>query len=161
MGIKTWVCALCSQDFTRKYSAERHSRDLHHGQGKIVRILDYVIGRIAREYYPADPLMYRSNSKRRDSSVPHSDAKAFSFPFVSIAHNSSQSHHEDKPPLQNEEYRVNHQPHIKSSSSAANSSNRLTSNFEEIRRLSGTLSSSNRRRYAQESISDGYEQWRK
>ncbi|MGA7368978.1 MAG: hypothetical protein WBX01_07610 [Nitrososphaeraceae archaeon] len=93
VGSKTWVCALCSQDFTRKYSAIRHSRDLHHGQGTILRMIDYVIGRIAGEYSPANPLAYRSEYKQQASISTSFDDKAFSFPVdanVSVAHDSSQ-----------------------------------------------------------------------
>lgn len=90
MGSKTWVCVLCSQDFTRKYSASRHSRDLHRGTGKIVRMIDYVIGRIAGEYKPGNPLTHRSGYMKHDSTFPHSNAKGFNFPSASIAHDSSQ-----------------------------------------------------------------------
>jgi hypothetical protein len=93
MDSKTYVCALCSQDFTRKYSAHRHNRDLHHGQGTIVRMIDYVIGRIAGKYNPANPLAYRSRYKQQASPSTRFEEKVFSSPMntkVSIAHNSSQ-----------------------------------------------------------------------
>ena len=90
MGSKIWVCAVCSQDFTRKSSAYRHTRDLHHGTGEIVRMIDYVIGRIAGEYKPGNPLTHRSGYMKHDSTFPHSDAKGFNFPSASIAHDSSQ-----------------------------------------------------------------------
>jgi hypothetical protein len=89
MSNKILVCALCSQDFTRRYSADRHNQNLHHGQGKIVRMLDYVIGRIAGEYNAANPLAYRSNYKQRASPSTRSDAKVFSFHSSSLAHDSS------------------------------------------------------------------------
>jgi hypothetical protein len=90
MGSKTWVCALCSQDFTRKYSASRHSRDLHRGTGKIVRMIDYVIGRVAGEYKPGNPLTHRSKYMKHDSTYTYSNAKGFNFPSASVAHDSSQ-----------------------------------------------------------------------
>jgi hypothetical protein len=93
MSSKTWVCALCSQDFTRKYSAYRHSRDLHQGRGKIVRMIDYVIGRIAGKYNPGNPLSYRSRYKQTPPTFARSDSKAFTFPLdakASTAHDSSQ-----------------------------------------------------------------------
>lgn len=65
MGTKILVCVLCSQDFTRGYSANRHNQNLHHGQAKIVRMIDYVIGRIAGEYNPENPLAYRSSYKQQ------------------------------------------------------------------------------------------------
>lgn len=93
MGSKTYVCALCSQDFTRKYSARLHNMDLHHGQGKIVRMIDYVIGRIAGKYKPANPLAYRSRYKQQASAPTRFNGKVFSSPMdtkVSIAHDSFQ-----------------------------------------------------------------------
>jgi hypothetical protein len=90
VGSKIVVCALCSQDFTRRYSANRHNQNLHHGQGKIVRMIDYVIGRIAGEYKSANPLAYRSRYSQQAYSSALSDAKAFRFPSTFIAHDSSQ-----------------------------------------------------------------------
>lgn len=89
MGNKILVCALCSQDFTRRYSADRHNQNLHHGQGEIVRMIDYVIGRIAGEYNAANPLAYRTSYEQRASPSAGSGAKAFSFHSSSIAHDSS------------------------------------------------------------------------
>ena len=81
---KILVCALCSQDFTRRYSADRHNQNLHHGQGKIVRMIDYVIGRIAGEYNAANPLAYRSSYKQQASPSTRYNAK------VTVAHDTSQ-----------------------------------------------------------------------
>jgi hypothetical protein len=89
MGSKIWFCALCSEGFTRKYSANRHNQNLHEGQGKIVRMIDYIIGRLASKYSPGDPLTYRSVCK---ASSARSNFKAFNFPLsskTSIAHDSS------------------------------------------------------------------------
>jgi hypothetical protein len=93
MGSKIWFCALCSEGFTRRYSANRHNQNLHQDQGKIVRTIDYIIGRLANKYSPGDPLTYRARYKQIDSSITRSDVKAFSFPLeskLSIAHGSSQ-----------------------------------------------------------------------
>jgi hypothetical protein len=97
MRNKNFVCVLCSQDFTRKYSADRHNENLHHGRGKIVRTIDYVIGRIAGEYHAANPLTYRSSYKQRVSPSTNSDPKSFSFPSSSIAHGSSQGNSSSAP----------------------------------------------------------------
>ena len=43
MRSKAWICANCSKDFTRRFSAQRHVRVVHRGMGKIVRTLDYII----------------------------------------------------------------------------------------------------------------------
>lgn len=80
MSHKNYVCATCGQDFTRKYTANRHNLTLHQGQGKTVRTLDYVIGRIKGEYAPADPLSYR---RRYSVSVSPNN-----FPFGTVVHDS-------------------------------------------------------------------------
>ena len=131
MGNKTWVCSLCSQDFTRKYSAYRHSRDLHHGQGKILRVIDYMIGRIAGEYSPGNPLMYRSRYKQHNST---SNSNTKSFPFASIAHDSSQRGFSNTP-SQNEGYVPNRQANINLVQPSSDSNNGFTSKLDEIRKL--------------------------
>jgi hypothetical protein len=59
MGRITWVCATCAQHFTRGYSAGRHNSNLHEGKGIIVRLLDYIVGRISGQFLPNDPLAWR------------------------------------------------------------------------------------------------------
>jgi hypothetical protein len=54
MGIITWVCATCGEHFTRKYSATRHNNNLHAGNGLIVTLLDYIVGRASGQYLPSD-----------------------------------------------------------------------------------------------------------
>jgi hypothetical protein len=60
MTNRKWVCAKRSQWFTRRYSADRHIRNLHSGLAKRVRLLDYIIGRISGEYPQADPSLYKN-----------------------------------------------------------------------------------------------------
>ena len=55
MGRITWVCATCPEHFTRKYSASRHNDNLHSGNGLIVTLLDYIVGRVSGQYLPSDP----------------------------------------------------------------------------------------------------------
>ena len=55
MGRITWVCATCAEHFTRKYSASRHNNNLHSGNGLIVTLLDYIVGRASQQYLPSDP----------------------------------------------------------------------------------------------------------
>jgi hypothetical protein len=64
MSKKIWICATCSEGFTRSYSADRHIRNLHSGLAKKVRLIDYMAGRASGEYFPADPSIYRANKKR-------------------------------------------------------------------------------------------------
>jgi hypothetical protein len=112
MGSKIWFCALCSEGFTRKYSANRHDQNLHRGQGKIVRMIDYIIGRLAGNYNPGNPLTYRSRYKQMDSSLARSDSKAFSFPLdskISIAHDSFQRNSSSDLPPHSKEHALDQQ----------------------------------------------------
>jgi hypothetical protein len=45
MGRISWAGASFAQHFTRRFTANRHNRNLHDGNGIIVRILDYIVGR--------------------------------------------------------------------------------------------------------------------
>ena len=89
MGNKSWVCTLCSQDFTRKYSGYRHNRDLHHNEAKIVRMMDYLVGRLAGEYHQGDPFTYRSRDKQRNLTISLSNTRAHKPLTTSIAHDNS------------------------------------------------------------------------
>lgn len=61
MRYPLYVCATCSQGFTRKSSANRHNLNIHSRKGHIVRFLDYIVGRIDGLYATADPLSFRKN----------------------------------------------------------------------------------------------------
>lgn len=87
MGKKNYVCVACGQDFTRRYSANRHNRHLHQEGSQIVRILEYIIGRTTGEYSPADPALFRR--KRRERTTTDSRTR---FPFANVAHDSENSH---------------------------------------------------------------------
>ena len=139
MNSKTWVCAVCSQDFTRKYSAHRHSRDLHHGQGIIVRMIDYVIGRISGEYKPGNPLAYRSGYKQQDSVVARSDAdaKASTFPFASVAHDSLKATYQSLPLIRKSMLQADNPILIRFSRQPL--SRGISSKINEIEELSRTL----------------------
>ncbi|HEX6028014.1 MAG TPA: hypothetical protein VFY64_03135 [Nitrososphaeraceae archaeon] len=47
-----YVCATCGEDFTRRYSANRHNNRFHFGNGIFVRTLEYIIGRINGQFLP-------------------------------------------------------------------------------------------------------------
>src|SRR5215212_8893655 len=47
-----YVCATCGQHFTRRCSANRHNNHFHFGNGIIVRLLEYIIGRINGQFLP-------------------------------------------------------------------------------------------------------------
>jgi hypothetical protein len=63
MGRLTYVCATCSEHFTRKYSATRHNLTLHNGRGEIVRLLEYLAGTLSGRYMPSHPSWYRRTQK--------------------------------------------------------------------------------------------------
>lgn len=98
MSFKNYVCVICGQDFTRKYSAYRHSRHLHQEGGKIVRTLEYITGRIAGKYFPADPVLFRRKRRELTANVGSSD-----FPFVNVAHDNNRSQRSSKL-IQQKEY---------------------------------------------------------
>jgi hypothetical protein len=50
MGRPTYVCATCSEHFTRRYSATRHNLTIHDNRGEIVPLLEYIIGRKIGRY---------------------------------------------------------------------------------------------------------------
>jgi hypothetical protein len=52
MSKVNYVCATCGQDFTRRCSANRHNNHFHFGDGIIVRLLEYIIGRINGQFPP-------------------------------------------------------------------------------------------------------------
>jgi len=58
----TYVCATCSQGFTRKSSAKRHNGKIHFGMGVIVPFFDYIVGRVEGKYVASNPLLFRKNN---------------------------------------------------------------------------------------------------
>jgi hypothetical protein len=59
LAAPNFVCTICSQTFTRKWRGKVHNKNIHSGQGKTVRYIDYIIGRRFGEYLPSDPALYR------------------------------------------------------------------------------------------------------
>jgi hypothetical protein len=65
MGRAMYVCTVCSEHFTRKYSAKRHIITVHpNNGGKIVTLVHYVVGLKSGLYQPSHPFWYRRNGKR-------------------------------------------------------------------------------------------------
>ncbi|MGC2684689.1 MAG: hypothetical protein WA323_22745 [Candidatus Nitrosopolaris sp.] len=62
MGRPSYVCTICSEYFTRKYSAKRHNQNLHNGAAEIVRLIDYLAGRSSGQYTPNNPFWYKHNN---------------------------------------------------------------------------------------------------
>ncbi|MGB6533088.1 MAG: hypothetical protein WBF33_33775 [Candidatus Nitrosopolaris sp.] len=62
MGRPSYVCTICSEYFTRKYSAKRHNQNLHNSMGEIVILIDYLAGRSSGQYTPNNPFWYKRNN---------------------------------------------------------------------------------------------------
>jgi hypothetical protein len=62
-----YVCATCSEHFTRRYSATRHNLTIHNGIGEIVTYIEYLVGRNSGRYRPSHPSLYRK--RRREKSI--------------------------------------------------------------------------------------------
>ena len=143
MGSKIWFCALCSEGFTRKYSANRHNQNLHQGQGKIVRMIDYIIGRLASKFNPGDPLTYRSRYKKIDLSFARSDIKAFSFPLdsnISVAHDISQRDSSGALPPHSKEHALDQQQQQQPNSpSITTTSSGVTTKFDKFKEMARAL----------------------
>lgn len=69
-----YVCTTCTQDFTRKASAARHNWNLHRGLGKIVRLLDYLVGTGTGRYRPPDPSLHPRNGRKKTHSYYQFDS---------------------------------------------------------------------------------------
>ena len=69
MGRPTYVCATCSEHFTRKYSAKRHNFNIHAGRSEIVPFIEYMVGRSSGRYLASHPSWYR---KQRQLQANHS-----------------------------------------------------------------------------------------
>ena len=82
-----YVCTVCSETFTRKPSAKRHSDNNHAGTAPFVKFIDYIIGRIEGRYQPSDPLLYRHRRKDKKSQ----NNGSFSLENYSKASNKSAS----------------------------------------------------------------------
>lgn len=106
MTFKNYVCTICAQEFTRKYSALRHNRTLHQGRANIVRVLEYIVGRIRGEYSLADPMLFRKNRWRS----PYGNLS--NFPFVSVAHDKPGSPVREN--MQSNEYKMKQNSHDES-----------------------------------------------
>jgi hypothetical protein len=71
MGRPTYVCATCSEHFTRKYSAKRHNFNLHSGRSEIVPYIEYMVGRSSGRYLASHPSWYRKQKGSQwNSSYP-------------------------------------------------------------------------------------------
>lgn len=80
MGRPNYVCTVCSEYFTRKYSGKRHNNNLHNGAAEIVRLIDYLAGRSSGQYMPDNPFWYkRSNPYHNIGSATVADTLGDTF----------------------------------------------------------------------------------
>ena len=92
MRSKAWVCANCSKDFTRRFSAQRHVRVVHRGMGKTVRTLDYIIGRTVCEYPQIDPSAYKINNRQQNFRATDLASNIENFSLGSVVHSIPRSY---------------------------------------------------------------------
>src|SRR5215472_9681047 len=59
MSRANYVCTVCSEHFTRKYSAYRHNSNLHGGRSEIVPYIEYMAGRSSGRYLASHPSWHR------------------------------------------------------------------------------------------------------
>jgi hypothetical protein len=59
MGRPNYVCTMCSEYFTRKFSAKRHNNNIHDGSAVIVPYIEYMAGRSSGTYQASHPSWYR------------------------------------------------------------------------------------------------------
>ncbi|HYA82025.1 MAG TPA: hypothetical protein VEH06_01060 [Candidatus Bathyarchaeia archaeon] len=66
MGRPSYVCTICSEHFTRRYSGERHNNNLHNGAAEIVRLIDYLASRSSGHYTANNPFWFKRNKPLHD-----------------------------------------------------------------------------------------------
>jgi hypothetical protein len=71
MSRPSYVCATCSEHFTRKYSANRHNSNIHGGRSEIVPYIEYMVGRSSGQYLASHPSWFRKQKGSQwDRSYP-------------------------------------------------------------------------------------------
>jgi hypothetical protein len=105
MGRITWVCATCPEHFTRKYSASRHNNNLHLGNGLIVTLLDYIVGRASHQYLPSDPRTSKNHNPLIHDYTPRWPSKPVSQgiannnrPYPANSNNNNNNMYENSDP---------------------------------------------------------------
>ena len=68
MGRISYVCAECSEHFTRKASGKRHNFNIHSGRAEIVPLMEYLVGRGSGKYLPSHPSWFKRNKRNWMSS---------------------------------------------------------------------------------------------
>jgi hypothetical protein len=73
VGRISYVCAECSQHFTRKTSGKRHNFNIHSGGAEIVPLIEYLVGRISGKYLASHPFWFR---QQKETSTKYQSATA-------------------------------------------------------------------------------------
>ena len=87
-----YICTTCGEDFTRRYNAIRHSRNIHGNTAEIVRFVGSIAGKASGKYLEPHPWVYGSkkwNDKNNIHTVIHE----------SNENNSNRKIHDAKPPI--------------------------------------------------------------
>ena len=70
---------VCSETFTRRYSAKRHNNNLHYGAAEIVRLIDYLAGRSSGQYTANNPFWFKRKNPYHDIALTVADSVGDSF----------------------------------------------------------------------------------
>jgi hypothetical protein len=68
MGKPKWACASCGMYAGRKFSVQRHIKNIHGGNANLVSYMDYQVGRKSGFYWPSLPPTYQSKDRRQEIS---------------------------------------------------------------------------------------------
>ena len=63
MSRPNYVCTVCTEHFTRKYSANRHNSNVHSGRSEIVPYIEYIVGRSSGKYPASHPSWFRKQNQ--------------------------------------------------------------------------------------------------
>jgi hypothetical protein len=105
MGRLTYVCATCSETFTRKYSGKRHNNNLHYGAAEIVRLIDYLAGRSSGQYTANNPFWYKRSNHNIGSATVADSVVPQQAPLGTSQY-SSRSIHRPVPAMDHQSYRT-------------------------------------------------------
>jgi hypothetical protein len=64
-----YVCAICSQTFTRRGSCERHIIENNLDPAASVRFVDYLVGRLSGRFQPGNPSLHRRERRDKKSQI--------------------------------------------------------------------------------------------
>ena len=73
MSRPNYVCTVCSQHFTRKYSAKRHNSNVHDDRSEIVPYIEYMVGRNSGRYLASHPSWHRKQRQPQANRSYQSD----------------------------------------------------------------------------------------